>query len=376
MELTVFQPELTRALTLVGRAVSSRRVLPVLAHLLLVARQGRLQLAGTDLELFLTTWLDAEVVQPGAVTIPARLFTELVNTLPAEDIRLTLDTPTQTLCVQGPGSTTHLKGLDTGEFPPLPQSEGQNRVHLSAAEWKTIIRQVTIAASTDEARPALTGVLVKFKGDQATFATADGFRLAVRTMPLPITPEQEGQWLVPARALLELGRALKDSADPVELCLPAEGQQVLFRTPEFELATQLLDAAFPDYEAVIPTEPGTQTVIQTEAFLKACQQAEIFARESSNIAQLELSAGRAEQPGNLKVFAQADETGCHETCLEARVEGPPLHIAFNVRFLRDVLEVIQTPHVVLETNQPNMPGLLRPQGEEGYRYVLMPMHTG
>lgn len=376
MELTVFQPELTRALALVSRAVATRSVLPVLSHILLVARQGRLQLAATDLEICLTGWLDADVTQPGAITLPARPFTELVNTLPSEVIRLSLDSQTQTLCVRGPVSTTHIKGLDAGEFPPLPQAEGTHSIHLSAAEWKTIIRQVTIAASSDEARPALMGVMLKVKKNTATFATADGFRLAVRTTTLPTPSNQECQLLIPARALLELGRALKDSADPVEMCFPAEGQQALFHTPDFELATQLIDANFPDYEAVIPPEPGTRTVLQTTDFLKACKQAEIFARESSNIARLELQAGVNGQPGNIKVFAQADETGSNETCVEAVVEGEPLQIAFNVRFLRDVLEVIQTPSVVLETNQSNTPGVIRPHGEDNYLHVLMPMHTG
>lgn len=384
MELTVSQPELARALARVSRAVSHRSLLPVLSHLLLVARpgdrqsptQGRLQLAATDLELCLTTWLEAEITQPGAITIPARLFTELVNTLPAEAIHLTLDTTTQILGVHGQGSITQMKGLDAQEFPPLPQADGQNRVQFLASELRAILRRVTLAASTDEARPALTGVLVKLAGQQASFAAADGFRLAVHTTTLPGPVREDCQYLIPARALEELGRVLTDSPDLVDMLLPTNAPQILFRTSEIELASQLIDANFPDYEAVIPAEHATQAVIPTTDFLKACKQAEIFARDSANTARLELIPEGEGHSGSLKLFAQADETGSHETCLEAEVKGEPVQIAFNVRFLRDVLEVIQTPHVTLETNQSNTPGMLRPHGEAGYLCVLMPMYAG
>ncbi len=376
MELTVFQPELTRALARVSRAVSYRSPLPVLSHLLLVARQGRLQLAATDLELCLTTWLEAQVTQPGAMTIPARPFTELVNTLPSEAIHLSLIAPSPTLCVRGQVSTTQIKGLDAEEFPPLPQAEGQNSVQFLASELRAILRRVTLAASTDEARPALTGVLVKVAGQQASFVAADGFRLAVHTTTLSTPIRQACQLLIPARALEELGRVLTDNTDTVQMLIPPDERQVLFRTPEIELASQLIDANYPDYEAVIPDEHATQTVLITTDFLKACKQAEIFARDSANTARLEIALGVNNQPGILKIFAQADETGSNETCLEAGVKGKPLQIAFNVRYLRDVLEVIQTPNVVLETNQSNSPGVVRPHGEDGYLCVLMPMHAG
>ncbi|MCB9136590.1 MAG: DNA polymerase III subunit beta [Anaerolineales bacterium] len=384
MELTVSQPELARALARVSRAVSHRSLLPVLSHLLLVARPGdrqsstpgRLQLAATDLELCLTTWLEAEVTQPGAITIPARPFTELVNTLPAEDLHLNLETPSQILGVHGQGSTTHLKGMDAQEFPQLPQADGQNSVQFLASELRAILRRVTLAASKDEARSALTGVFVKLVGQQASFAAADGFRLAVHTATLPAPVRENCQYLIPARALEELGRVLTDSPDLVDMLLPTNAPQILFRTSEIELSSQLIDANFPEYEAVIPTEHAVQAVVPTPDFLKACKQAEIFARDSANTARLELLPEDEGLSGKLKLFAQADETGSNETCLEAEVKGKPVQIAFNVRFLRDVLEVIQTPHVRLEANQANTPGVLRPHGEEGYLCVLMPMYAG
>ncbi len=373
MELTLSQPDLARLLALVGRAVSTRNVLPILSHFLLVAHADRVQIAATDLELSLTGWLDADITQPGALAIPARTFTELVNALPKDTLRLSLNPLTQILSVRGAGSHTQLKGMDAQEFPPLPQ--GTTPVlKLPAAELKALLPQVTLAASTDEARPALTGVLVNGQESTLTFAAADGYRLAERKLACPAL-RQELSLLIPARALHELGRLLNGSAETIELLISGPGQ-VLFRTPQFELATQLLDARFPDYAQVIPTQTRTTTLLPTAEFLKACKQAAIFARESAHTARLNIIPGRAGEPGEVKISAQDDETGSHETCVEAVVAGEPLQIAFNVRYLRDVLEVIPTPQVVLETNHPNTPGVVRPHGETGYLCVLMPMHAG
>lgn len=373
MELTLHQPELARVLAFVGRAVAARSTLPILSHLLLIAHADRVQIAATDLELALTGWLDADITQPGSVTIPARTFIELVNTLPKETLRLSLNPLTQTLSVCGAGSHTQLKGLEAQEFPPIPQ--GANPIlTLPAAELKALLPQVTLAASTDEVRPALTGVLVKGQENTLTFAAADGYRLTERKLACPSLC-QELSLLIPARALHELGRLLNGSAETVELLIPGQSQ-VLFRTPQFELVTQLLDASFPDYAQVIPTQTRTTTLLPTADFLKACKQAEIFARASAHTTRLDITPGQAGEPGAVKISAQADETGSHETCVEAVVAGEPLQIAFNVRYLRDVLEVISTPQVVLETNHSNTPGVVRPHGEAGYLCVLMPMHAG
>jgi DNA polymerase-3 subunit beta len=160
------------------------------------------------------------------------------------------------------------------------------------------------------------------------------------------------------------------------MVLPPGRGQVIFRAKDAELTSQLIEGSFPDFQQIIPTGHNTRTVVATSEFLKACKQAEIFARDGSHIARLNITPGDELQPGAVEISAQSEETGSSEAVIEATIEGQPVLIAFNVRFLREVLDVVRTPNVALETSAAAAPGLIRPLGEEGFLHVIMPMHLG
>ncbi len=189
--------------------------------------------------------------------------------------------------------------------------------------------------------------------------------------PEPVTA------LIPARALSELARIAGDGEAVISLVIPKGRGQAVFRVKNVELVTQLIDGAFPDYEQIIPRSYKTRTIVSTASLLKACKQAEIFAREGSNVARLNITPGDSDlAPSEVEISAVSEETGKNETIVEATVEGEGLLIAFNVRYLREVLEVIKTPNVALETTAPNAPGVVRPVGEDDFVHVIMPMHLG
>ena len=156
---------------------------------------------------------------------------------------------------------------------------------------------------------------------------------------------------------------------------PLHGR-VIFRTGDAELASQLIEGTFPDYKQIIPRSYQTRTVLSSASFLKACKQAEIFAREGSLIARVSINPGSELQPGTVEISGQSEETGSNQTLIDASIEGPPLIIAFNVRFLREVLDVIKTPNVALETSVDTSPGVIRPVGDSNFLHVIMPMHLG
>jgi len=162
--------------------------------------------------------------------------------------------------------------------------------------------------------------------------------------------------------------------------MPAGRGQVIFRLSDVELVSQLIEGSFPDYEQIIPRRCETRSILGTSSFLKACKQAEIFAREGSHIARLNISPGGELQPGVVEISGQSEETGYSQNVVEASIEGPPLLIAFNVRFLREVLDVIKTPNVALETTADTLPGVIRPvgatDGQGEFLHVIMPMHLG
>jgi DNA polymerase-3 subunit beta len=239
-----------------------------------------------------------------------------------------------------------------------------------------MIQQVVFAASTDEARPILTGVLVTVNGDKIIMASADGFRLSVRKAQLSSPVSRPVNAVIPARALSELARIAGDSDQPITMVLPPERGQVIFHMKDVELVSQLIEGTFPDYEQIIPRSYQTRTLLSTSAFLKACRQAEIFAREGSHIARINIVPAGELRPGTVEISGQSEETGFNQTEVDATIDGPNLLIAFNVRFLREVLDVIKTPNVALETSIDTAPGIVRPVGEENFLHVIMPMHLG
>jgi len=377
MKFSVLQEELTRGLGIVSRAVSPRSTLPVLSNILVATDGGRLRLSATNLELGITSWINAKIEEEGSTTVPARTFTDLVSTLPPDKTDISLDANTQTLNVRSGKLNTDIKCIDAQEFPPMPTPDEQAEVELNVEDLKEMIHQVVFAASKDEARPILTGVLLTAEDDELTMAAADGFRLSVRTANLSNPIDKPIKAVIPARALSELARVSEDGSEVITMALPPGRGQVIFRTKNTELVSQLIEGTFPDYKQIIPKGHQTRTLLSTSAFLKACKQAEIFAREGSLIAQINISPGDEEmEPGEVEISGQSEETGSSQSVLDATIEGDDLIIAFNVRYLKEVLDVISTPNVALETTKPTSPGVIRPVGEEDFLHVIMPMHLG
>jgi DNA polymerase III subunit beta len=377
MKVTVLQENLARGLGIVSKAVSPRSTLPVLANVLIASDEGRLRLSATNLEMGITCWIPARIEEEGSTTVPARTFVDLVSTLPSDQVMFKLDVPTQTLNVRGGTSTNDIKCIDAQEFPPLPVPDLDGAVQINSGDFREMIHQVAFAASTDEARPVLMGVLIQVDKDKLTMAAADGFRLSVRKAVLASSVAAPVSAIVPAQALKELARVAGDGEEPIYMVLPKGRGQVIFRVKDVEVVSQLIDGTFPDYQQIIPRSYKSRTLVSTASLLKACKQAEIFAREGSNVARFNIKSAQGDlQPSEVEISATSEETGKNETIVEATVDGGGLLIAFNVKFLREALEVIRTPNVALETSAPNAPGVVKPVGEDDFLHVIMPMHLG
>jgi len=377
MKVTVLQENLARGLGIVAKAVSPRSTLPVLANVLIASDEGRLRLSATNLEMGITCWVPARIDEEGSTTVPARTFSDLVATLPVDQVLLKLDVATQTLNVRGGTSTNDIKCIDAQEFPPLPVPDFEGAVQINVGDFREMIHQVAFAASSDEARPVLMGVLVQVDKDKLTMAAADGFRLSVRKAVLSTPSPAPISAIVPSQALKELARVATDGEDPIYMVLPKGRGQVVFRVKDVEVVSQLIDGTFPDYQQIIPRSYKSRTLVSTASLLKACKQAEIFAREGSNVARFNIKSAQGDmQPSEVEISATSEETGKNETIVEATVDGGGLLIAFNVKFLREALEVIRTPNVALETSAPNAPGVVKPVGDDQFLHVIMPMHLG
>jgi len=380
VKLTCKQPDLAKGLSTVSHAVSSRTTLPILSNILLVAEGEQVRLSATNLEIAITCYVPANIQEPGTTTIPAKLLTDFVNSLPTADVKLELpEDGNHALKVSGQGGQATIRGMDAGDYPTIPSGdEGEQAITLDAAELRRMITQVSFAAATDEARPVFTGVLVRVRDERVTMAAADSVRLAVATSELPGAPNA-GDVLIPARTLTELARILPTEGSAQMIVTPNRNQ-ALFRAGEVEMVSNLISGQFPNFEAILPKSHSTRVTVPTEPFRLAARRATLFARDSANIVKLTVAPGEQGglTPGIVTLAATAENAGDTTNNIEeAAVDGPGIEIIFNVKFLTDVLGVLETPQVALELNSPQQPGVVRPGGAEGekYTYVIMPMHN-
>lgn len=373
MQASCLQEDLLKGLQTVGRAVATRTTLPITQHVLIQAEEGGLCLSATNLEIAITTRVPATVARPGALTVPARLLTEYVHTLPVGMVEMeAVDSP-RGLALRSGRYRAHFHGAEADQFPPIPQVEGGTVAHIAPRRLRQGIAQVVFAAATEESRPALTGVKVELEGERFTLAAADGFRLAVRSGPLEEPVEGAVSFIVPARAMSELQRLLGDREEPVELRVAAEGTQVLFRAAGVEVVSQLIQGTFPNYAQLIPQRWNTRVVVPVADFLRATRTASIFARDGSGIIRLMAYPPAEGAPGRLVVLSRAEELGENRVELDCQVEGEPARIAFNNKYLLDALHAVDSEQVALEVTTPSSPGVFRPADNPDYVHVVMPM---
>jgi DNA polymerase-3 subunit beta len=374
VKLSCLQENLAKGISIVSRVVSTRAVLPVLSNILMATDEGRLKLAATDLSTSITCWIGAKVEEDGAITIPARLLSDFVSSLPPAQIQMELVTRTKSLHLKCAQFEADIHGIDAQDFPLIPSEVSDHKIEIPPAALRQMIEQVTLAAApAEEGRLVLTGALAEFQGSQLTMVAADGFRLSLRRAQLSEEVPEPLDVIIPARALRELARVSVEEEDPVQIIVTPNRNQVLFRLSNVEIISQLIEGKFPDYNQIIPSSYGTRVVVNTHDLMRAVRISVLFSRDVANIVRLEIIPGSELTPGRLRVESTA-EVGQNVGDLDASVEGEQMEIAFNGRYLIDMLNVIGTEQVVLEATNPSRPGILKPVGDDNLIYVIMPMH--
>lgn len=374
MRVSVLQDQLAKGLNIVSRTVDNRPTLPVLANVLLAAEDARLTLAATNLELTIVTHIGAKVDQAGGITLPAKTFAELVNNLSTADrVNLVLDTSTQTVKVNSGMTQSNIKGIAATEFPPIPAMESPDII-VPGKIMRSMIAETVFAAAKEDSRPILTGLYVEFDNDLITIAAADGYRLAVRTAEVDSGFRGKRAFVVPSKTLAEVAKIITDDEKEVGIALPGERDLIQFAFESTVISSQLLEGKFPDFGAIIPKNYSTVMTVYTTDLLRQCKRAEIFARDSNYSARIQVKpANNPAEPGEVLIVGKSAERGDNEGMLDASVEGEPLEVAFNIRYLIDVLSVIPDEQVTLESKGAGSPGVLRPRDRSDYVYVVMPM---
>ncbi|MBI4499069.1 MAG: DNA polymerase III subunit beta [Chloroflexi bacterium] len=367
MDLTIDQAALSRALRLVARVTPTKGILPIFQMVLLDAEQDRLTLGATDGELGLAITLASQVATPGRTAIPARLLNDFTSELPAEPVRLERDGDQQRVRLTCGRFVAHLATTDPDDFPTFPPPDEAGALDLDAARLRAAIARVVFAASRDEARPALTGILFDRSGDELTLAAADGFRLARAC--LPEAGSSAEPWLVPARAVGEFGRLLVD-VEAARLIPTADGQGVYFVARETSLFTRLIADRFPDIQKVIPQDSRTRVTVETAVFRQAVRIAGLFGSGEARPVLLNATTS------GLHLQARGDETGNAETDVSANLDGEPQAVVLNTRLLTDVLDAARSPQLELAWSSPQTPVVIREAGkpETSDLWVTMPLY--
>ena len=384
MQVICPRKDLYEAINTVGRAVSGRSTLPILSHILAMPQGDTLKLVATDLEMWVECSLPAQF-QVGigdsgdeneGFTAPAKIFGEMLGALPEGDVVLERPDGSNKIHVRCGRSDYNILGLPAEEFPSAPEVTPTASVTILGSDLKAMIRHVVFAVSTDETRPVLTGVLFLFDGTNLKMVATDTHRLAVRTGKI-ISGEGNANAVLPARALNEISR-LAGEDDTVTIFI-AQGQA------RFEVArtmgegkqhittmvTRLIEGQFPNYERVIPSGHNRKLTLETAEFAKAAKRVAIVARDNAHRLILETEGAQ------LVLSAESGGVGSVRDEIEVAREGDDIQIAFNAKYLLDVLNVMDTEGVVLELTEPLRPGICRPIGEgaDDYLCVLMPMQV-
>jgi DNA polymerase-3 subunit beta len=365
MKLSVSRDSLSGALQLVGRAVSPRGTLPSLGGILVIAADGTLTLRATDMELALTSSLDdVKTEQDGTVLLPGRLFSDVVRSLPPGEVSLELRSEQRDVEIAGGGARFHLRTLPADDFPRLPELEGET-VKLPGGPLAETIDLVARAASRDEVRPILTGVLLQAEGNTLTMVATDSYRLSVKHTELESPVSQTLEANVPARALRELARIISaEGADEVEISLPRN--QAVFRVGGVVLSSRLIEGQFPSWRQLIPEAFEHDVRLPREEFLE-------ITRRISQLAQRNAPLRLAFAEGELTVAAETPDIGDASEGMPAPYSGEPLEIAFNPQFLVEGVESVATEQVAIQLSSPLRPGLLRPVDGDDFSYLVMPI---
>ncbi len=369
MKVVCTQENLSKGLAAVGHIASKNANLPILNNILLRAHQGTIQLSATTLEIGVTRRIRGKIETEGVCTIPGKVFTDYISLL--SESTLTLEQDGTTLIVKSDNGETRLHGLPADDFPLIPQLERTNGTTCPAKSIREGIAQVVFAAAADDARPEISGVLLRFVGKQLLFVATDSYRLAEKRIDCSGGVEREVSVIVPVRALQELLRVLGQEVGDVTIYL-AENQ-ILFTTEETEVVSRLIDGQYPNYEQIIPVNHETEVIVETSAFLKAVRATSLFSRPGINDLTLHLQAAGQ----HLTLTAANTQVGENRQDVEAKIDGKENTIVFNSRYLLDGLANLHDDTLIFQMTNNASPGVFRPQKgaekEGGYLYLIMPI---
>lgn len=365
MKINVLTSNLQSKLSFVNHAVSLKSQLPVLLNILIETKESGIKISSTDLEIGIEVFLPATIEEEGGVTVPAKTFTELISSL--TDDQVTLQTEGNTLEVVSKRTKSIFQTISREEFPNLYEEKGEKIVTFQASDIQKDLTSVVFTASQDTTRPALSGILVRREPKGFLFVSTDGYRLSLKHYKVENKSNLES-FIVPARVFKEL-LAIKDKEAAIDMYISTGSNQVIFTQNDVVLIGRLIEAEFPQFEKIIPSDFSVSILFDREELLKAVKICSIFARDSANIIKLSFKKDA------IVVSSQSQSVGENTVNVDAKLSGEENEIAFNARYLLDVLSNIDVKELTFEMTGPLNPGVFKIPEDGSYLHLIMPIRV-
>lgn len=369
MKVTSLKENLHRPLTVLSRYINARPSLPVLSNILIEATDQGLTLSATNLDVTVKARIAAQTEQTGQITVPARLLSELVSTLPSGNINFS--TNDSQLILSSGQAEASLNTIPAADFPVLPKFNQQNAISLPLNILNEISQKVLFAAATDETRPVLTTLMLQPQDDSIAFVATDGFRLSEAVKPSKqLDIELDKPLLLPAKIVAEMIKLGNDTqADTLWIDITTQSNQIAMKVGEIEFFSKLIDAAYPEYKRIIPTEFATTITIDSTEFLQAVKLASVFAKDAGSLIKFQVNP----ETGEFAVGAQSAALGQNQSTVKVEGEGETITTAFNAKFLLDALNAFSNGSLIIKFKNPLAPMLIQQPDATDFRHIIMPI---
>ena len=382
MKGSCLQETMQRALQITSRVTPGRTPMPIIQNTLIRMMEKAVEFTATNLEMTVRMRIPADVEREGALTVPNKLLSDLVHTLPKEPVSMEQTEETAVMRIKCGSAKANINGTNADLFPPTPEVEENNAVVITAEEFRKAVARVAFCAATDNGRPVLTGVLLELDGETLTTVGADGFRLGLQRSSLERPPSENARAIVPARTLLEVQRIAGNAERQVEIMIPESGNNIRFLVgseepgvTEVEITSLLVAGSYPAYETLIPQGLPNRAVFSLGDLSRTARRAEIFARDPNHTVRFEISRRHGET-GNAVISSETKELGDNRAELNVQeMQGSDISIALNGKYIQEALASLDSKQVTLETSNGSSPAKMRIPGDESYVHVMMPIVT-
>jgi len=367
MKLTVLQSNFAKALNQVSRIVGSRTTLPVLGNVLIIAEKGKIKLSATDLEVAVTSLALGKIEEDGQLTVPARLLSDFITN--DNDESITFETKSDAVNVLHLKSEHYkatITGISAEEFPTIPLLTSENVIKIANEDFSDAIKKVIIAPANDETRPVLAGIYFQFNGKSLTLAATDSFRLAEKKLQFK-EDAGEQKFIVPARTMTEVLRLMSTLEPEKAVEISSTENQIAFKIGDTEVVSRLIEGAFPNYSQIIPTSSKIKVSMNHSDFVSAVKMSALFAKNAANNIRINI------KKDEVSISSMASPTGEAVSKISAETSGGELSIAFNARYVLDILAVNDGKKVILELNDDATAGLIKSENDKDYIYIIMPL---